>query len=40
MEDDRHVQSRIVDKEAVGLFSVLAEAFAMIAAEHDQRVPV
>src|ERR1035437_4598333 len=30
----------VVDEEAVRLFAVLSQAFAMVAAEHDYRVPI
>ena len=38
MNDERHVQRGVVDEEAMGFFSVLAQALAVIAAENDHGV--
>ena len=40
MNDERHMQRGVVDEESVSFFSVLAQAFAMIAAQDDQSVAV
>ncbi len=40
MNDERNVQRGVIDEEAVGFLAVLAQTFAMIAAENDHGVVI
>jgi len=40
MNNKRHVHGCVIDEKAVSFFAVFSEAFAMIAAEHDDGVLV
>ena len=40
MNNERHVQRRIVDEKPVSLLAMLAEAFPMITGQHDQRIAI
>src|SRR3979411_1080528 len=39
-EDPRRMHRCVVNKESVRLFAMLSQAFTMVAAEHDHRVPI
>ena len=39
-DDQRHMHGGVVDEKAVRPFAVLSQTFAMVAAEHDDRVPI
>src|SRR5262249_22599701 len=38
VNDQRNMEGGVVDEKSVRLFAMLAEAFAMIAAQHNERV--
>src|SRR6266849_8327671 len=40
MNDERHMQRRVINKEPVSFFSVLAQAFPMIPAQDNQRIGI